>query len=97
MAQRICFYFYRQLSVWKFMPKLLVNVFSKLAMSQDLGPISRRQEDPQGRPDTFAFFLSSNVTLECYAKFEGQRFLEPGDVSIPGTDFASSGASPRVA
>ena len=97
MVQRICFSFYRQKSVWDFMQNLRVNVFSKLAMSQDLGPISRRQEDPQGRPDTFAFFLSLNVTLECYAKFEGQRFLEPGDVSIPGTNFASSGGYTRVA
>ena len=32
------------------------------------------------------FFLSSNITLEFYAKFEGQRFLENGDVSRPGTN-----------
>ena len=33
------------------------------------------------------FFLSSNISLEFYAKFEGQRFLETGDVSRPGTNF----------
>ena len=43
------------------------------------------------------FFLSSNISLEFYAKFEGQRFLETGDVSRPGTNSMSSGGSPRVA
>ena len=134
MAQRICFSFYRQLSVWKFMPKPLVNVFSKLAMSQGLGPNPCDQEDLQGWPNAFAFlsivnyqfgnlcqilwstfsrnwrclkawdqiqvirrvskggpthllfFLSTNISLEFYARFEGQIFLETGDVSIPGTN-----------
>ena len=55
MAKRICFSFYRQLSVWKFMPKRLVNVFSKLAMSQDLGPNPYDQDDLQRWPNAFAF------------------------------------------
>ena len=42
-------------------------------------------------------FLSSNISLEFYAKFEGQRFLETGDVSRPGTNSMSLGGSPRVA
>ena len=42
------------------------------------------------------FFLSSNISLEFYAKFEGQRFLETGDVSRPGTNSMSVGGSPRV-
>ena len=40
------------------------------------------------------FFLSLNISLEFYAKFEGQRFLETGDVSRPGTDSMSLGGSP---
>ena len=43
------------------------------------------------------FFLSSNISLEFYAKFEGQRFLETGDVSRPGTNSMWLGGSPRVA
>ena len=126
--------FYRLLSVWKFMPKPLVNVFSKLALPQDLGPNPYDQEDLQGWPNAFAFlsivnyqfgnlcpnlwstfsrnwrclktwdqlhmvrtiskgglthllfFLSSNISLEFYAKFETQRFLETGDVSRPATN-----------
>ena len=38
-------------------------------------------------------FLSSNISLEFYAKFEGQRFLETGDISRPGTNFMSLGGS----
>ena len=55
VAQRICFSFHGQLSVWKFMPKPLVNVFSKLAMPQDLGPIPCHLETLQGWPNAFAF------------------------------------------
>ena len=32
------------------------------------------------------FFLSTNISLEFYANFEGQRFLETGDVSRPYTN-----------
>ena len=45
----------------------------------------------------FFFFLSSNISLEFYAKFEVLRFLETGDVSIPGTNSMSFGGFPRVA
>ena len=43
------------------------------------------------------FFISSNISLEFYAKFEGQRFLETGDVSRPGTNSMWLGGSRRVA
>ena len=124
------FSFYRRISVWNFMQNLRVNVFSKLAMSQDLGP----NPCDQGWPNAFAFlsivnyqfgnlctnlwstfsrnwrylntwdqfhvirrvskgglthllfFLSSIISLEIYAQTFGQRFLETGDVSRPGTN-----------
>ena len=145
VAWHIRFYFYRQLSVWKFMPKPLVNVFSKLAMYQGLGPTPHDQEDLQGWPNAFdflsivkyrfrilrkiwgstpsrnwrylktwdqfhvirrvykgglthlLFFLSSNICFEFYANFDGQCFLETGDVSRPGTNSMWLGGSPRVA
>ena len=43
------------------------------------------------------FRQMSNISLEFYAKFEGQRFLETGDVSRPGTNSMSLGGSTRVA
>ena len=43
------------------------------------------------------FFQTTNISLEFYAKFEGQRFLETGDASRPGTNSMSLGGSPRVA
>ena len=39
VAKRICFSFYRRISIWNFMQNLRVNDFSKLAISLDLGPI----------------------------------------------------------
>ena len=116
------------------MQNLRDNVFSKLAMPQDLEPIPCDWEDLHGWPNAFPFisivkyqfeilckiwgstlsrnwrclkasdqfhvirrvskgglthlllFLSYNISLEFYAKFEGQRFLETGDVSSPGTN-----------
>ena len=50
-----------------------------------------------GGPTHLLFFLSSNISLKIYAKFESQRFLETGDVSRPGTNFMSLGGSTRVA
>ena len=37
------------------MQNLRINVFSKLAMSQDLGPNPCHYEDLQGWPNAFAF------------------------------------------
>ena len=42
------------------------------------------------------FFLSSNISLEFYAKFEGRHFLETDDVSRPGTTSVQLGGSTRV-
>ena len=132
--QCICFSFYPRISIWKFMAKPLVNVFSKLAIFQGPGPTPHDQEDLQGWPNAFAFpsivnyqfgnlcpnlwstfsrnwrclktwdqiheirriskgglthllsFLSSIICLEIYAQTFGQRFLETGDISRPGTN-----------
>ena len=79
------------------MQNLRVNVFLKLTMAQDLGQIPCHQEDTQGWPNAFAFLSIDKYHLEFYAKFEGQRFLETGDVSRPGTNSMWLGGSPRVA
>ena len=68
------------------MQNLRVNVFSKLAMSQDLGQFHVIRRISKCGITHLLFFLSSNASLEFYAKFEGQRFLETGDVSKPGTN-----------
>ena len=69
------------------MQNLRVNVFSKLAISQDLGKIPRHQEGLQGLPNAFAFISIVEYQFGIfYAKFEGQRFLETGDVSRPGNN-----------
>ena len=64
-----------------------VNVFSKLAISEDLGPTPCDWRVSKGGLTHLLFFLSSNISLEFYAKFEGQCFLGTGDVSRPGTNF----------
>ena len=63
-----------------------VNVFSKLAMSQELGPIPCDQEGLQGWPNAFPFLSIDKYQFEFYAKFEGRRLIETGDVSRPGTN-----------
>ena len=55
-------------------------------MSEDPGPTPYDQEYLQGRPNAFVFFLLSVISLEFYAKAEGRRFLETGDVSRPYTN-----------
>ena len=50
-------------------------------MSQDLGRIPCHKEDLQGWPNTFAFLSVVKHQHGIYAKVEGQRFLETGDVS----------------
>ena len=75
MAYRICFSFYRPLSVWKFMPKPLVNVFSKLAMPQDLGPNPCDYEGLQVWPNVFAFISIVNYQFGIYAQTFGQRLF----------------------
>ena len=78
------------------MQNLRVNVFSKLATSQDQGSIPCDQEGLKGGLTHFLFFLSSNISLEFDAKFDAQRFLETGDVSRPGTNSMSLGGSTMV-
>ena len=73
-----------------FYANLGVNVFSKLAMSHVIRRVSK------GGVTHLLFYISSNIGLEFYAKFEGQRFVETGDVSRPGTNSMSLGWSPRV-
>ena len=68
------------------MQNLRVNVFSKLAMSQDLGQFHVTRKISKGGITRLLFFLSSNISLEFYAEFEGRRFLETGDASRPGTN-----------
>ena len=74
MAYRICFSFHRQLSIWKFMHKPLINVFSKLAIFQGLGPSPHDQEDLQGWPNAFAFlsivnYQFGNLCPSLWSKF----------------------------
>ena len=78
VALRISFYFYRQISVCNFMQNLSVNDFSKLAMSHQFHVIRRIYK---GGLTHLLFFLSTNILKEFYAKVDGQRFLETGDVS----------------
>ena len=79
------------------MQNLGVNVFSKQAMSQALGPTPCHQEDLQGWPNAFAFLSIVKYQFGILCKISSQRFLETGDVSRPGTNSMSLGGSPRVA
>ena len=79
------------------MQNLRVNVFSKLAMPQDLGPIPCHWEGLQGWPNAVAFLSIVKYQFGILCKFEGQRFPETGDFSRPGTNSMSLGGSPRVA
>ena len=67
----------------------MVNVFSKQARFQDLGPIPSNAGDLKGWPIT-KHFLS-------FVNFEaGQRFLETGEVSGPGNNSIESRGPVRV-
>ena len=127
------------------MSNFVVNVFSKQARLQDLGPIPSNAGDLQGWPiikdflsnvnfhtgnlgpilvSTFSrnmrgfrtwdqfhriqgtcecgqsyrvSFLSIIFMLEIYVPSCGQRFLETGEVSGPGTNSIEYGGSARVA
>ena len=52
----------------------LANVFSKLAMSQGLGPKIRDQEDLQGWPNAFAFLSIDKYQFGILCKFEVNVF-----------------------
>ena len=67
-----------------------VNVFSKQARFRDLGPIPSNAGDLLGWPITKNFL--SLVNFEA-----GQRFLETGEVSGPGTSSIECRGPVRVA
>ena len=69
------------------MQNLRVNIFSKLAMPQYLGPIPCDWGDLEGWPNAFPFLSIVKYQFGIFFwKFEGQRFLETGDVPRPGTN-----------
>ena len=67
-----------------------VNILSKQARVQDMGPILSNRGDLQGWPIINIFFLSLIFMVEIYVQFCGQRFLETGEVSGPETNSIES-------
>ena len=76
------------------MSNSVVNVFSKQARFQDLGRI---QGNCKGGQSHRIFFLSLIFMLEIYVQLCGQRFLETGEVSGPGTNSIEFRGPVRVA
>ena len=74
------------MSCWNFSSDSVVNVFSKQAKFQDMGPIPSNAGDLCGWPIIKIFFLSLIFMLEIYVEFWCRRFLETGKVSGPGTN-----------
>ena len=68
----------------------VVNVFSKQARFQDLGTIPSNAGDLKGWPITNHFLYFVNFEA-------GQRFLETGEVSGPGTNSIECRGPVRVA
>ena len=97
VAQRICFSFYRRISVLNFMQRLRVNFSRNWRCFKAWDRFHVIRSVSKGGLTHLIFFLSSNITLEFYAKFEGQRFLETDYVSRPGTNSMCLGGTPRVA
>ena len=79
------------------MSNSVVNVFSKQARFHDMGPIHRIEGSCKGGQSHGIFFLSLIIMLEIYVQFCGQRFLETGEVSGPGTNSIEQRRSVRVA
>ena len=75
----------------------VVNIFSKPARFQDLGQIPSNAGDMHGWPITKDFLSIVNFKLEIYVQFCGQRFLETGEVSGPGTNSIECRGPVRVA
>ena len=90
VANRKGFSFYRWFPNWKFLFNSVVNVFSKHARFQDLGPIPSNAGDLKGCPIRNHFL--SFVNFEA-----GQRFLETGEVSGPATNSIECRGPARVA
>ena len=57
-----------------------VNVFSKQARFQDMGPIPSNRGACKGGQSQRILFLSLIFMLEIYVQFWRQRFLETGEV-----------------
>ena len=80
------------------MSNSVVNVFSKQATFQDLGPIPSNRGDLQGRPITWDFLYIGNFHVGNLRPILcGQRFLEAGEVLGPGTNSIESRGPVRVA
>ena len=58
-----------------------VNVFSKQARFQDMGPIPSNAGTCKGGQSQRIFLPALIFTLDIYVKFRCQRFLEIGEVS----------------
>ena len=78
------------------MSNSVVNVFSKQARFQDLAPIQSNPGACMGGQSHGIFFLSLIFMLEIYVQFCGQRFLEAGEVSGPGTNSIECRGPARV-
>ena len=69
-----------------------VNVFSKQARFHDLVPIPSNAGDLQGWPITKDFLSIVNFQAgNFYVQFCGQRLLDAGEVSGPGTNSIPQG------
>ena len=79
------------------MSNSVVNVCSKQARFQDLGPIPSNAGDPQGWPITKDFISIVNFHAGNLVQFCGQRFLETGEVSGSGTNSFECRGPARVA
>ena len=61
-----------------------VNVFSKQARFQDMGPIPSNPGTCKGGQSHWIFFLSLIFMLEIYVQFWCQRFLEQARIQDLG-------------
>ena len=97
VANQMGFFFYRYFSCWKFMCNSVGNAVPKQAMFQDLDQFHRIQGTCEGGQSHVIFFLWLIFMLEIYVQLCGQRFLETGEVSGPGTNSIESRGPARVA
>ena len=97
VANHRVFSFYRCFSRCKIRPNSVVNVFSKHARFQTWDQFHRIQGTCKGGQSHGVFFLSLIFMLEIYIQFCGQRFLETGEVSGPGTNSIEQRGPVRVA
>ena len=74
-----------------------VNVFSKQARIQDLGPIPSNRRDLQGWPIIKDFLYIVDFQAGYLYQFCDQHFLKTGEVSGPGTNSIQQRGYVRVA